>query len=365
MIDSIKIKNFETHLDTNIKLHPGTNIIVGESDEGKSSIIRAIKWNAQNRPQGTSYRNDQLNPKLKSDKLQDTFVAIDYHGTGLVRRSRNGVSGGVNNYTIETEEPLRALRTDVPNEVQNVTKMKEVNIQGQHPTEQYFLLADKPGQVAKAFNKVAGLTVMDKATADINSQVRDCNSEIKVAEKEIENREKELKESKWLLKAENFANKLQIYSDEVKTKQNEYNILLGKINHLNEIDETLTKYYYGLDKGLKKLSELKKEKQAITDKTYTQKQINDLLFDMKSIDTKLKNSNDTTNALKALKELKTLKKDILNKQEQQKKIDDILFIFKQTEYDLLKAERDYIETKKEYEIMKEKTICPTCGRTGK
>jgi exonuclease SbcC len=52
MIKSIKIQNFETHIKTHLDLHPGVNVIVGESDEGKSGIIRSIKWNAKKQTAG-------------------------------------------------------------------------------------------------------------------------------------------------------------------------------------------------------------------------------------------------------------------------------------------------------------------------
>lgn len=41
MIKSIEIKNFEAHEDTNVEFSNGFNLIVGESDSGKSSIIRS------------------------------------------------------------------------------------------------------------------------------------------------------------------------------------------------------------------------------------------------------------------------------------------------------------------------------------
>ena len=44
MIDSITIRNFEKHLDTAFNLCEGVNVFQGESDEGKSGIIRSIAW---------------------------------------------------------------------------------------------------------------------------------------------------------------------------------------------------------------------------------------------------------------------------------------------------------------------------------
>lgn len=363
MIDSITIKNFETHLSTAIDLDPGVNVLVGESDEGKSGIVRAIKWNAQNRPRGDEYRNDQLDPKKKEDKLKITEVGIVYKETGLVVRGRDGFSGGVNHYQINNDEPLRALRTDVPDEVQEVTRMKDVNIQGQHPTEQYFLLADKPGQVAKEFNKVAGLTIMDKAIFEINSQVRNCNSEITVAEKEIKTREGALKESKWLLEAEKFGNKLKKFKVKLNKKNKEWEAINEAVTLISGIDLKLERYD-GICKAKKEIKTLIKQKQAIVNKKQEQTTINDLISAMIDVDTELKSVIDTEDALKALNELKTRRKKIDSDLNKIKVINNILTKLDYNDKSLKIAEMEYKKAKKEYDTIREKTECPTCGRMG-
>jgi DNA repair ATPase RecN len=40
MISHINIENVLSHKSTDIELHEGVNVFVGESDAGKSSIIR-------------------------------------------------------------------------------------------------------------------------------------------------------------------------------------------------------------------------------------------------------------------------------------------------------------------------------------
>jgi exonuclease SbcC len=365
MIKSIKTQNFETWLDMEIELHPGVNTFVGESDEGKSGIIRQIKWNAKNRPQGDSYRNDQLDPKKKKDKLKATVVGIDYKDSAFIVRARDGFAGGVNHYQIDDGEPLRALRTDVPDEVQELTRMKDVNIQGQHPTEQYFLLADKPGQVAKEFNKVAGLTVMDKATADINSQVRTCNTKIKIVKEEIKTKQEELEDTKWVDKAEKLAHKLNAFKKLQESEEVKYRKLLDIINHLDEIDEVLARYYDGLDEALKELDILKKEKEAIDQKNNDIILISNLIADMNKTDLKLKEYTDINKALKALKTLNSLNEKKIKTMEKFHNISVLLKKFKLWEESMQEAEEDLKKIQKEYYTIREEQECPTCGRKGK
>lgn len=363
MIDSLTGKFFETHLDTYIEFCEGVNVLIGESDEGKSGIVRMIKWNSRNRPQGESYRNDQLDPKKKEDKLKIVEVGTNYKDSGLVVRARDGFPGGVNHYQIDDGEPLRALRTDVPDEVQDVTRMKDVNIQGQHPSEQYFLLADKPGQVAKEFNKVAGLTIMDKASSDINSQVRNCNAEITVAKKEIETREKELKNSEWLLDAEKFANKLKKFEITLNKKHSEWNEINLLVLSLSKIDIELSEYK-GLDDAKKELKSLEKQKQEIEDKKYNQSSIESTVSALIDVDSSLKSVRDTEKALNVLKELKTLKSNIDSNLKKIENIEDFLAKLDYNEKAIKIAEMEYKNAKKEYDTIREKIECPTCGRKG-
>ena len=55
MISKIKIKNFRSHKNTEIELSSGVNIICGDNDLGKSTILRALNWVNNNKPSGDSY----------------------------------------------------------------------------------------------------------------------------------------------------------------------------------------------------------------------------------------------------------------------------------------------------------------------
>jgi len=365
MIGSIDLKNYETHLDTVIDdLHPGVNVFTGESDEGKSGIVRALTLNAQNRPMGTEYRNDNLDPKDKKDKAKETQVGVVYKGSGLVIRSRDGIVGGINHYQIDTQEPLRALRTDVPDEVQEVTRMKSVNIQGQHPTEQYFLLADKPGQVAKEFNKVSGLTVMDKTLADINAQVRECNSSITIAKKEIETKEEELKETEWVPKAEKFAKKLQAFKVNMDAVIKEQHTLKTILFQIATIDGNLT-HFKGVGEAKIALGVLETQKSNIISKEKELNTILTLLSDIKSVDIALSDCLHTDKALNTLKMLEKFKADIKEDEQKVFAIKNILLELKMMDEKICFAETDYTDAVVLFNELKETTDCPVCGRSGK
>ena len=58
MIQKLNIQNFQSHKDTKLEFHPGVNVIIGQSDSGKTAIIRALRWLIWNRPGGDDFRSD-------------------------------------------------------------------------------------------------------------------------------------------------------------------------------------------------------------------------------------------------------------------------------------------------------------------
>lgn len=51
----IRLENFQSHLDTDIRLESGINLITGSSDAGKSAILRALNWVFYNKPNGSKF----------------------------------------------------------------------------------------------------------------------------------------------------------------------------------------------------------------------------------------------------------------------------------------------------------------------
>jgi len=251
MITDLEIVKFQSHKESILSFHPGTNVILGDSDVGKSAIIRAINWAITNRPTGDSFRSNF--------GKGSTEVVIAFDGDEYFSRKK-GTS--INCYETEDGE-LKALRTDVPEEVKRIAQMEEVNIQPQHKA--YFLLDETPGNVAKAFNAVSGLEEMDAALKTINSKVRASNSKAtalmhsyaetcveieglnwvgvaKAALATIREQEQELRTKQaLLLKLVEILEQIDQIQD--RHKQLPDFSALPKINEILELDETIEKRY--------------------------------------------------------------------------------------------------------------------------
>lgn len=163
---SIHIQNFQSHKNSKLLLHPGVNVIVGQSDSGKSAVIRGLKWLATNRPTGDSLRSHW------GGDTEVTLVDKDGTATNSVTRCKKK---GVNGYTAnDSDFPITG--TDVPDTVTKMLNLSALSWQDQMDAP--FLLSDTPGEVARKLNAVADLEKIDTTLVNINRVVRDTKNSL-------------------------------------------------------------------------------------------------------------------------------------------------------------------------------------------
>ena len=69
MIEYIQLRNFQSHKDSELEFSPGVNVIIGDSDQGKTAIMRAFYWLIFGKPSGDSMR--------KWNTKADTEVTVE------------------------------------------------------------------------------------------------------------------------------------------------------------------------------------------------------------------------------------------------------------------------------------------------
>lgn len=177
-----------------MNIHERLTAIIGESDVGKSSIIRAIKYLVTNKPRRNNFPNDQQ----KDEKFK---IAVT-DGKNTVVRSR---LGGTNSYSVNGRVSS-AIGSKVPDDVQALLNLSEVNIQSQD--EHFFLVDKSPGKVSRELNKVAGLSEIDHAIKNIKSDTRVIKSDLGAKKAELKAVDDKILALKWVSDAEEDLNKL-------------------------------------------------------------------------------------------------------------------------------------------------------------
>ena len=225
MINSIKIQNFQSHVNTTLDLDPGVTAIVGPSDCGKSVVFRALNWLINNRPGGQEFH---------SWVGGDPSVSINL-GTDYIARCRRA---NENIYTLNDQE-FKAFGTNVPEPIQKALNISDINFQFQ--LDDPFLFGETPGNIARKLNEVVDLAVIDKALFNINQRYRQEVNQLKNAEDKKEALSDELEEYVWLANADTSLTELeQLDQSVIHNKQQALaiEIIIKEIGHIEkEIDQ--------------------------------------------------------------------------------------------------------------------------------
>lgn len=211
MIKKIKIKNFQSHKNTEIEFEfPGVNVIVGESDAGKTSILRALNWVVNNRPNGIDFiRAGSSFSKVtviteEEIACNDPFIITRCKGKKNYYRLKFG----------EEDFLYKAFGSNPPEEISRAFNMTDINFQRQMDSP--FLLSLSSGEAARYINKIVRLDIIDKAQSQISKEER----EKRTLFNGYQETEKELKQQLKKYRGLNKLDELLLYVEALERKAN-------------------------------------------------------------------------------------------------------------------------------------------------
>ena len=195
-IKKLSLRNFQSHRETDLEFSPGLNIIVGPSDQGKSAIIRALRWLFYNEPRGTGFI------RVGETRCQ---VRVELSNGVAVERIRDE-SGRINRYILEVpgEEAMvfERFNREVPLEVKKALgiqklvvdrdKALEINLAGQ--LEAPFLLEETGSTRSKVLGRMANLHIIDAAQRETNRDIGQALQEISRLDEDIASLDVQLQE---------------------------------------------------------------------------------------------------------------------------------------------------------------------------
>lgn len=211
-ITSVTLKNFQAHKDTTVQFDRGLNIIVGESNNGKTSILRGILWAIDNQPLGNDFIMAGEN---------DCSVTINFSDGTYIERGRSVKDTGY--YKIRyiddngkyIDQTYRGFTNAVPVEVANVHQMPKVNITKDIEThlnvlsqlDGPFLLTESPLVKASAIGRITGTHVIDAAIKESNKTIQSNRKLIKSYSEDLQQKENERKQLPDIKSMEAFTKK--------------------------------------------------------------------------------------------------------------------------------------------------------------
>ena len=250
MITKISIKNIQSHKNSTLELSPGINAIVGSSNNGKSAILRAFYWARYNRPLGTDNLLSHWAVDKKGNQISAMEVTVE-NQNGFVTRKR---TKDENQYIVNDEE-LNVVKTDVPEQVENVLCLSDTNIQKQQDAP--FLLSLSSGQVAQYFNKTVRLDIIDRVLTNAETQRRRINQDIKTNEELLQKVKDKREKYDWLDQVERLLNKYDSIESKCESFDQQIETIEQQIENFDQYNSAKDKYNF-INKSKQIISKIEK-----------------------------------------------------------------------------------------------------------
>lgn len=270
----IVLENFQSHEYTELDLSEGFNVLVGESKQGKSSVLRAFNLVYENKPRGKRYIR----------KGADYARIIVYLSNGyIIERFVEDKKGGKNGYFIT--DPKTGERefhnTKILPEVQkllgfttlNIDKDLDINLNFLKQGTGWFLIGDhiSAPNKAKIIGGIYGTQYADAVTRDLEKEERKFKDKSKLLNEQLEKTDKQIEGFEYLKDLKLTIDDVDRLLKEVKELEiikTEITLLLEKreeIKKKSEENNNLLLAFKDLDKTYEILLDVKSDERKLID----------------------------------------------------------------------------------------------------
>jgi len=221
MIKRVKVKNIQSHKESEIAFHPNVNLLTGRSNSGKTALIRALLMLLTNRPLGDRWKSWWANEK---DSMQ---VECEVPGKTITL-----AHGKKRSYKMDGEE-YSGIRGDIPDTIRKVLNIGDLNIQRQF--DQPFLIASAPGEVARTINRIIQLEKVEEWIRSLTSRINKSNQESKIHKEDLERTKEAIKALEWVDNADKDiaeAEKIEKEIEREGKKEIELNHLISDVEDI-------------------------------------------------------------------------------------------------------------------------------------
>ena len=344
MIQSLHIKNFQSHGLTDIEFAPTINAIVGTSNSGKTAIIRAFDWVRRNRPLGSTFQK-------KGTRAASVKLIIDNSEIERVR------SRAENKYTLNDDLEFSTPHGEVPDSIASLLNIEDINVQRQF--DEPFLAFSSPGRIAVAVMEAVKLDKAGELVSALNAKSRNAGREAERQQEEKAKVQKLLDEPRLacIPKAEKLAAEAQKVEDDLVKVERAVTVVASAVKTIIECDKLLSKLGFipKLNAGLEKLQEQAKQEESFHRLSTIVCSVNDATAKIKEIDSKPK--------LKDIEPIQDINKKIESLQKQETFLDEMC---KEIDKCLMLLHHALISEEEVKETLSEElprlVYCPTCGQ---
>jgi len=182
MLEKLTLTNFQSHESTEITFGDRVTVIHGPTNNGKSSVMRALDWIANNGLDGDYF----LSSWLKRGGRCAVTLTVDGH---TITRERTKSD---NLYTLDGVE-YKAFGKGVPTPIAALLNLSPHTFQRQGDAP--FLIGGTGSEAVDIFNTAAGLSDIDTVEAELRLRKNANDACIRSADEQIEEYGRKLRET--------------------------------------------------------------------------------------------------------------------------------------------------------------------------
>ena len=345
MISQLQIRDFQAHRLSNLKFGDSVNCIIGQSDAGKSAIIRALKLNLLNKPAGTAFL-----PLF--DKKKKANISTTFDNDKKITRIR-GKSDNI--YKTSDSLEYEKFGVDPPDEIQRIVNIIPwLNFQFQHDAP--FLLSMSGGDAAKALNTIIKMEIIDETVQAIRQDEREAGKKFKTIETTYNESKSEFDALAWVEKADAMVKHLEGFEFGLETKKETISDLESYLDELNEIESVIS--------GIKLipqtvLDDLGERQDSLSIKISRLTQLEFLLKELNKIESNI--SEIKLIPIDRINELEARIKILQNKENKLERLEALSEELTIIEAQISEHGKALIELNKEWQAIKPNE-CPVCGQ---
>lgn len=259
IIKSLHLKNFGPWKDQEFSFHPGVNVIVGDSDRGKSAILKGLDFILNDTtPKSAEGALGFITRPPERGKFAENSVVLIHEGEEHKIIRRKGKS--INEYQLNDDAPQKANNRTIPEHIKKIINVKPVNYHKQ--SEPPFLLSELPSAVAKQLAEIINLEEIDETVSFAMSTIRDEKKQVKLKKESLEKMTEELKQLSYV---QNLKAMVDYYSD-IESKFVNLNSKFNAVDNiffvLNDLEKQAKKILK-ISKLSDKISEIKKSEEML------------------------------------------------------------------------------------------------------
>ena len=344
-IKSLDIKNFQAHKELHLDLSKNIVTITGESDRGKSAILRSLIWLATNRPSGDDFIRYGANECVVK-------AIVDGHTIERVKGKKT------NSYILDGVE-YKALKTDVPEEIAKILNIDKNNIQQQF--DPIFWFSQTPGEVGKNLNQIVNLEIIDNVMYELQSKSKIAKTEIGVIDSMIAEQEALLENQFLVLKVCDVADRIDEFVKE--SKQNQQNI--SKLESLLNSVQTLQKKIEEAEEWQTLYARLEVLFDQYMNNASKERSLEFCLRRIESIQLIIHQEEIPEQLFDFIERTLEENKKLVAQRKQWKKLFGIVEDIEDAQKRQNKLETEYQRAEKELHKILDNNVCPLCGRGGK